>query len=373
MSTLKNTFKNSQARPQTQDGVFCDDEVRLANRNSGTLLEMLAHDVTPTGLHYLLIHFDVPNLDTQTHKLEFGEGFDAPYSLSVDEVRALPQVTMPVTLECAGNGRTKMSPRTHSMPWGYEAVGTSQWTGTPLAPLIERARPKADTVDIVFTGADRGFDKGVVHSFGRSLSLKQIVSMDVLLVHAMNGQPLLPQHGAPLRIIVPGWYGMASVKWLSTIEALNQAYQGYQQVGTYRYRDHQDDPGTPVTALRVKSLMVPPGIPDWVTRNRYLKVGPVTITGRAWSGDGASIEKVEFSDGTRWWPATLAAPSGQFDWTQWTVDWEATPGEHVLSCRATDSNGDTQPLDPRWDASGFGNNVVQQVHVYVDASSVIAE
>lgn len=366
MSYLSDIFKNFSARPVTEDGIFSEDEVRLANRNSGILLETLKHQITPTGLHYLLIHFDVPSIDTQLHRLEFGKGFDEPFSLSIDDIHALPQHTMPVTLECAGNGRSSLSPRTHSMPWGVEAVGTSEWTGTPLAPLIERAQPKAGTIDVTFTGADSGFDKGVEHAFGRSLTLEQIASLDVLLVHAMNGQPLLPQHGAPLRIIVPGWYGMASVKWLTTIEALDCPYQGYQQVRTYRYREHKNDPGRPVTSMRVKSLMTPPGIPDWTTRLRHLRAGPVTVIGRAWSGDGARIEKVEFHDGLRWKKAALTPPQGQYDWTGWAIEWDAMPGEHVLSCRATDSNGDAQPLEPRWDASGFGNNAVQQVQVYVD-------
>lgn len=369
MSDLNAIFKNFDARPATQDGIFSEDEVRLANRNSGILLETLKYDITPTGLHYLLIHFDVPNIDTQSHRLVFGNGFDQPFSLSIEDIRALPQVTMPVTLECAGNGRIGLSPRTHSMPWGVEAVGTSEWTGTPLAPLIERAQPKAGTIDIVFTGADRGFDKGVQHAFGRSLTLEQIASLDVLIVHEMNGQPLLPQHGAPLRIIVPGWYGMASVKWLMSIEALDSHYQGYQQVRTYRYRDHPNDPGRPVSSMRVKSLMCPPGIPDWTTRFRYLAAGHVTITGRAWSGDGTPIETVEFYNGLHWQNAELTPPQGQYDWTRWAVEWHARPGEHVLSCRATDCNGNTQPMEPRWDASGFGNNAVQQVPVYVEGTA----
>ncbi len=368
MATLRDIFKNFIARPETEDGIFSEDEVRLANRNSGTLLETLKHNITPTGLHYLLIHFDVPSIDAPSHKLVFGKGFNAPYALTLDDIRALPRQTMPVTLECAGNGRTGMSPRTHSMPWGVEAVGTSAWTGTLLAPLIERAQPKNGTVEIVFSGADRGFDKGVEHAFGRSLTLQQLAELDVLLVHEMNGQPLLPQHGAPLRIIVPGWYGMASVKWLSTIEATDTPYQGYQQVRTYRYRDHKDDEGRPVTTMRVKSLMAPPGIPDWVTRLRHLRAGPVTIAGRAWSGGGVAISKVEFNDGLGWQDATLTAPKGQYDWTGWTIDWNATPGEHVLSCRATDLNGEIQPLEPRWDASGFGNNAVQKVQVFVDSN-----
>ncbi|MFT4727199.1 MAG: DMSO/TMAO reductase YedYZ molybdopterin-dependent catalytic subunit [Granulosicoccus sp.] len=365
MTKISDIFEDFQARPKTQDGVFSEDEVRLANRNSGILLETLRHDVTPIGLHYLLIHFDVPYIDTETHRLEFADGFETPFSLSLDDIRALPQITLPVTLECAGNGRTGLSPRTHSMPWSYEAVGTSEWTGTTLAPLIKRARPSAGTVEISFTGEDKGFDKGVEHAFGRSLTLDQIESLDVMLVHSMNGQPLLPQHGAPLRIIVPGWYGMASVKWLSKIEALDAPYQGYQQVNTYRYREHKNDLGQPVTSIRIKSLMTPPGIPDWITRLRHLRPGPMEITGRAWSGNGAAVVKVEFNDGVDWQEATVSPPTSRYAWAKWSIKWDAKPGSHTLCCRATDSNGDTQPLEPVWDASGFGNNAVQSVSVYV--------
>ena len=159
-------------------------------------------------------------------------------------------------------------------------MGTSRWTGTPLGPLIERAKPRQDVVEISFTGADYGFDKGEGHYFGRSLTVDQLGKLDVLLVHSMNGLPLLPQHGAPLRIIVPGWYGMASVKWLNRIEALTTPYDGFQQVRTYRYRKDENDPGEPITTIRVKSLMQPPGVPDWTSRKRFVNAGPVTLTGR---------------------------------------------------------------------------------------------
>jgi DMSO/TMAO reductase YedYZ molybdopterin-dependent catalytic subunit len=194
--------------------------------------------------------------------------------------------------------------------------------------------------------------------------LREIAELDVLLVHEMNGAPLLPQHGAPLRIIVPGWYGMASVKWLSKIEAIDAPYQGFQQVQTYRYRDHADDPGRPVTSIRVKSLMVPPGIPDWTTRKRYVAPGSVEILGRAWSGK-APIERVEFGAGGDWQEATVTPGEGPHAWSKWAVIWQAAPGEYQLRCRATDAAGNTQPLTARWDARGFGNNAAQTVEVCV--------
>lgn len=360
-----NPFVTGIPRSDTQDGVFSRAEVALANRNSGILLETLGLDITPTGAHYLLNHFDVPILDEASHRLELTGAFDAPMSLSLAEIRAMPQVTEPVTLECAGNGREGVSPRHLSMPWMYEAVGTSQWTGTPLAPLLERAKPTASVQDFVFTGADFGFDKGQPHQFARSLTPKDIADLDVLLVWGMNGQPLLPQHGAPLRIIVPGWYGMASVKWLTGIEASTTRFDGFQQIQGYHYRTVPGEQGTPITRILVKSLIRPPGVPDWVTRKRWMQAGTVTLEGRAWSGGGVPIAKVEVLLDGSWREAELLPRMGRYAWTGWRIDWTATPGVHQLMCRATDAEGNTQPLHSAYDVAGFGNNSVHRIEVHV--------
>jgi len=362
-----NPFIGHAARRQMEDGVFTEEEVGLANRNTGMLLEFLSEDITPLGGHYLLNHFDVPIVDGNRHVLHFAGRFERPMQMSMDEIRASAQVTTTVTMECAGNGRTGFSPRSRSMPWSYEAVGTAEWTGTPLAPLIAAAGPMDDVCEISFTGLDRGFDKGVAHAFGRSLTLEQIAELDVLLVHQMNGQPLLPQHGAPLRIIVPGWYGMASVKWLSRIEALDAPFDGFQQVETYRFRQSEDDPGRPIQDIRVKSLMRPPGVPDWISRKRLVEAGNVPLVGRAWSGGGREIVRVELGVGDVWADATLAPPRGRYAWRGWSFDWQAVPGDHVLRCRATDADGRVQPLEPPWDVSGFANNAAQKVWVHVVA------
>ena len=361
-------FAPGASRPEVTEGVFSPEEVALANRNSGILLEMLACDVTPTGAHYLLNHFDVPLLDADAHVLSFEGAFDAPYSLGMDEIRALPQVTRPVTLECAGNGRAGVVPRCFSMPWMHEAVGTSEWTGTPLAPLLAEAQPRKSVRDIAFLGADFGFDKGQPHHFGRSLTPAQIAELDVMLVWGMNGQPLLPQHGAPLRIVVPGWYGMASVKWLTRIEALTERYQGFQQVQTYRFRKSEDDPGRPITTMRVKSLMVPPGVPDWVTRKRWMQQGRVTVQGRAWAGGGVPIERVEVLLEGVWRDAELTGQADGYAWAGWRIEWDAPPGVHELACRATDAQGNTQPLEPPFDMAGFANNAVHRVEIHVAAA-----
>jgi DMSO/TMAO reductase YedYZ molybdopterin-dependent catalytic subunit len=339
--------------------------VQLANRNSGILLEALRYDVTPTGMHYLLNHFDVPYVADAGWHVEVGGLVARPAAVSLDDIKAMPVRTLPVTLECAGNGRGTMTPRYPSMPWISEAVGTAEWTGTPLKHLLERVGLRKDAVEIAFIGADRGFDSGHEHAFGRSLKREMALSDDVLLVWGMNGQPLLPQHGFPLRLIVPGWYGMASVKWLTRIEALEKPYDGYQQAVGYHYRSEPEGPRTPITHIKVKSLLVPPGIPDWYTRHRLVDAGAVTLTGRAWSGGGVPIAKVEVGIDGAWQPAELEAPLGRFAWRGWRAVWNPTPGEHELSCRATDANGETQPLETPWDAGGFGNNAVHRVRVKV--------
>lgn len=358
-------FASGAPRPAVTEGVFSLEEVVLANRNAGALLETLSLDVTPTGTHYLLNHFDVPLLSSSDHVLRFEGAFDAPLKLRIEHIMALPQVTRPVTMECAGNGRAHVSPRCFSMPWIHEAVGTSEWTGTPLAPLLAQARPRPEVLDFAFTGADFGFDKGEPHHFGRSLTPQEIAQLDVMLVWGMNGAPLLPQHGAPLRLIVPGWYGMASVKWLTRIDALTERYQGFQQVQTYRLRTRQEEPGVPVTRIRVKSLIQPPGVPDWVTRQRWLAAGQVTVRGRAWSGGGVPISRVEVCLDGNWQEATLSKPRDRYAWTGWTIDWEARPGRHELICRATDADGHVQPIDAPFDLAGFANNSVHRVPVHV--------
>ncbi len=363
--TLAETFLSPRKRPVSESDDFSRDEVRLANRNHGTLLETLKLDITPTGAHYLLNHFDVPVLDGETHRLRLHGAFVNPCELSIADIRAMPAVTLPVTMECAGNGRAGVSPRCRSMPWMYEAVGTSEWTGTPLKPILDRAGLDSDVLDVSFTGADVGFDKGNRHAFGRSLTPDQLCELDVLLIYAMNGQPLLPQHGAPLRLIVPGWYGMASVKWLTDIEALTMLYQGFQQIETYRLRQSEDEPGEPISSMRVKSLMSPPGIPDWLTRSRFVEPGQVKVTGRAWSGPGVPVVKVELGVDGEWVEAEVTPGGGRYAWSAWSAFWDARPGSHVLRCRATDANGDVQPLEAPWDVAGFANNAIQEVNVFV--------
>ena len=346
-------------------GPLTAEELQLAVRNHSMPLEALRHDVTPPGQHYLLDHFDIPAIDADSWHLRIGGAVQRSLELNLRALRRAPSISVPVTLECAGNGRALLKPRPLSQPWMLEGVGTAAWTGVPLAYLLTQAGVDEDAVEVAFTGADAGIQGGVRQEYARSLPVGEALRPDVVLAYRMNGADLPPQHGYPLRLVVPGWYGMASVKWLSSIQVLTKSFDGFQQSVAYRYQQDADDAGTPVSWIKVRSLMVPPGIPDFFTRQRFLPAGPVMLTGRAWSGHGA-VQRVEVGIDGKWAPAHLEHPAAPFAWAAWSMPWVADPGQHELSCRATDSSGDTQPLEPVWNYQGMGNNVVQRVKVTVE-------
>ena len=344
-------------------GRYTAEEVELATRNHGMPLEALRYDLTPAGLHYLLIHFDIPPSD-EAWSLGIGGLVQRPFSLSLAELRSAGARSVRVTMECAGNGRGQISPRYPSVPWLEEGVSTAEWTGVPLAALLQRAGLSDAVKEIVFHGADRGFDHGVEHDFARSLPLHEAMREDVLVAHSMNGAPLPPQHGAPLRLVVPRWYGMASVKWLRAIEAIERPFDGFQQAVAYQFRRVHGEKGEPCTLMRVNSLMAPPGIVDFYTRRRRVNAGAIQMSGRAWSGV-APVERVEFAVDGKWTDAVVAKPRGPHAWQSWQAAWHAKAGEHELACRATDAAGRVQPLEPVWDLSGFGNNAVHRIFVTV--------
>lgn len=351
-----------------QTDAFYKEELQLAARNRGMPLEALRYQPTPTGMHYLLIHYDIPDVNVDDWRLNVGGQVAHPLSLTLEAIKQRPARTIAVTMECAGNGRALFAPRRISQPWLLEAIGTAEWTGTPLRGILEEAGLRQDTVDVVFTGLDRGIEGEQVQSYQRSLAVSEAMRDEVLLAYAMNGEPLQPQHGYPLRLLVPGWYGMTSVKWLGHIEAVAEPFEGYQMVRAYRYAPSVDAPGEIVSLMRVRSLMIPPGIPDFMTRTRLVEAGPVTLTGRAWAGRlGIARVEVSADGGSTWRAAQLGSAVSPYAWTGWTFSWEARPGRYTLCVRATDSDGNVQPLDQAWNVGGYGNNGVQRVTVIVES------
>ncbi|MBT2507372.1 sulfite oxidase [Streptomyces sp. ISL-98] len=345
------------------------EELALATRNHGLPLEALRYDLTPPGLHYVLVHYDIPAARADDWRLTVGGRVRSPLTLDMETLRSFPAVTHRVTIECAGNGRARLTPRPVSQPWLVEAVGTAEWTGVPLRLLLAEAGVESDAVEAVFTGADHGVERGVEQDYRRSLPLEVATGGDprpeVLVAYGMNGRPLPPQHGHPLRLVVPGWYGMAHVKWLRDITLTDAPFTGFQMTVAYRFRQEADEPGEPVTRIAPRALIAPPGFPEFMSRTRVVRPGQVVLEGRAWSGY-APVTRVEVStdDGHSWSEATLAPQDGHaWAWRGWHAPWTATPGSHVLSARATDADGNTQPLEQPWNRGGFANNLVQRMPV----------
>lgn len=343
------------------------EELQLAARNHGMPLEALRFPVTPVGLHYLLVHYDIPIVD-ERWRLVVDGNVAAGVELSLAEVRALPPHEVVATMECAGNGRARLTPRPLSQPWLQEAVGTGRWRGARLRDVLELASPGEHVLEVLFTGLDRGVEGGEEQAFQRSLPLDLARGDDVLLAYELNGAPLPPQHGYPLRLLVPGWYGMTNVKWLTRITLVDEPFAGYQQARGYRVRFSDDEDGVPLERILPRALMAPPGIPDFMTRDRTIGAGPVLLEGRAWSGYGP-VEAVDVSDdgGATWSRAQVEAPElGPWAWQRWELAWTAEPGDRVLACRARDAAGNVQPLEPTWNVGGYANNAVQRVRVLVE-------
>lgn len=362
------------ARLAVPDEEISTEELRLASRNHAMPMEALRWDVTPPGMHYLLIHYDIPKIVEASWRLSVGGCVRRPLSLSLTDLAGMPQQSVRVTLECAGNGRAQLSPRPVSQPWLNGAVGTADWNGVRLRDILTDAGLDPAATEVLFTASDHGVERGVEQDYERALSVADSMADEVLVAIAMNGQPLPPQHGFPARLIVPGWYGMTQVKWLREISVLDHAYEGFQNTVSYRLRQEPTEPGEPVTRIEPRALLVPPGFPDFMSRTRVERPGPVRLEGRAWSG-WAPVERVEVSvdDGLTWVEAELGPDHGRWAWRGFTLVWAAAPGQHLLRVRAHDQSGRTQPAVPPWNRGGFANNADQPVEVVVldpDSESV---
>jgi DMSO/TMAO reductase YedYZ molybdopterin-dependent catalytic subunit len=310
--------------------------------------------ITPVEHHYVRSHFSAPRHDGT---LTVSGEVDAPFRLGLADLRALPATTLSVTLECAGNGREGFQPLPKGEPWGWTAVSTAVWTGVPLHALLAQARPRPEGRTLLFEGADHGpYEGGPEVNYTRALPRTEVERMgaDILVAYEMNGEPLPLDHGAPLRLVVPGWYGMASVKWLQRVQFVPDPFSGPFQTDSYVYI-WPDGTREPVTMMLVRALITdpPPG--------KELAREPFIIRGQAWSGRG-SVTAVEVSIDCEepWQPAQLAAPVSPNAWQAWSFEW--TPqqvGRHSICARARDSSGATQPDCPAWNRKGYGNHAVQ--------------
>ena len=320
--------------------------------------------VTPTDVFFVRSHFPAPKVDMTTWRLEVSGLVNTPLSLTLDELRAMETADLTCVLECAGNGRGLMKLKnTSGTQWEYGAVGNAAWSGPRLSVLLARAGVKAEAKHVWFEAMDFA-PMPATPAFVRSIPLAKATE-DVVLAHAMNGAALTPQHGAPLRAVVPGWFGMASTKWIAKIRVEAEPSSNHFMAKGYRYVEPGGDPVTspPVEDLRVKSLITRP------LDGTRVPPGPVRVHGYAWAGrSGVKLVEASIDRGTTWKPAVFTGEAKPFAWREWSADFDVkTPKKITVMARATDGNGDVQPLEAKVNASGYGNNAIHRVNVDVRA------
>lgn len=332
--------------------------------NAETPLAGLTADPTATDLFYTRSNFGVPDVAPSLWQLSVGGLVDHRGTFTLEGLQQFGSTTTTVTVECAGNGRTLMTPVPEGTAWGLGAVSVGAFTGVPLSTVLDVVGVSESVVEVVFTGIDRGVvePEGEVN-FAFSLDAAAARGDGPLLAWGLNGDPLPRKHGGPLRLVVPGYYGMCSVKWLADITAIDAPFEGHFRK-KYRYLgDPLEDEGARVGPIRVRSLITSPQDGAAVDPSVHVK-------GIAWSGDG-SIEsvKIRIDDG-EWADADLASPA---DPHHAPVEWSATvslsTGRHEIAVRATDASGAAQPEAPVWNGNGYANNVIHRVGVLVGDSS----
>ncbi|MET7620009.1 molybdopterin-dependent oxidoreductase [Streptomyces sp. NPDC005408] len=338
--------------------------------NAQTPSAALAESVTPVGAFFVRDHFGVPQTTPRRWRLRIGGAVAAPYGIGYDELLAMPRRELDVVLECAGNGRSLMTPRPPGLPWEQRAVGCAHFAGVPFRLLAGRARVEPEAVEFVFAGADSGTVHGRPAAFERSLPLAVALHPDTLVATHMNGEPLAPEHGAPVRLVVPGRYAVADVKWLVGALAVTQPFTGFFQAEEYVYVASRGTPDGPVTTVRVKSLITAPEPDSAVRRGRE-----TPVRGRAWSGSGVPVRRVEVraeygeeegGGDAGWHDAVLGAATGPYAWNSWSYRWTPErPGRYRLLARATDEHGHIQPPRAPWNAHGYGCNPVASVELVV--------
>jgi DMSO/TMAO reductase YedYZ molybdopterin-dependent catalytic subunit len=334
--------------------------------------------ITSNEQFFVRSHFDVPKLETDGWRLIIEGRVEKPCEIGYDELLNMPSRTVTMTLECAGNSRIFLSPKVGGLQWELGAVSNAEWTGVPLAAVLKRAGIRAGAIEVVLEGADHGvitkepMSPGKIH-YARSLPLAKALMPEVVLAYSMNGEPLSPSHGFPLRAIVPGWYGMASVKWLSRIVVADTSFRGYFQTADYTFWEQRDELPVqllPVSEVEVKAEIARPALREIIPTDAIYRV-----YGAAWTGE-SEVSRVELSTdgGARWEPAQLLGESVPYAWRLWEYYWRtpAEPGMHLLMARATDARGDVQPMQRDTHRGSYIISHVQPIEVEVRKLSATA-
>jgi DMSO/TMAO reductase YedYZ molybdopterin-dependent catalytic subunit len=325
--------------------------------------------ITPTESFYVRTHFPIPAIDKDEWWLHVEGEVEKPFEINYEELLELKSLTIPVTLECAGNNRNFLEPKVKGVQWGLGAVGTAEWTGVPLSILLDRAGVKTSACEVILEGADQGTiedpksPSGVL-KFARSIPLAKARS-DVLLAYKLNDVDLPSQHGFPLRAIVPGWYAMASIKWLQRVIVTDKSFTGYYQTMDYAYWARRGDLPelAPLTEMQIKAEIARPAEGEMVPAN-----SKVRVHGAAWTSDG-EITKVELSTdgGASWKEASLIDQAIPNAWRLWEFEWRtpSKPGKQTVVARAIDSRGRTQPVERDPDRGTYMINHLLPIEVEV--------
>lgn len=336
--------------------VFGLDErlIPVEGLNYGTALETVDGLIVPNDRFFLRNNGPVPLLDPATWRLRVSGLVTTPLALSLDDIKRLGSRTITAFMECAGNSRTSFEPTAAGTPWGHTAIGNATWTGVPLARVLELAGVDDDAVEIVSQGGDFA-------DMRRGLPLGKALAPETMLAWGMNGEDLPVIHGGPVRLLVPGWGGIASTKWLVGIEVIDHAFDGAYNTDSYTLIDESGHKTRPVREMPVKSVITSPA------PGSVLAAGPQTIRGYAWSGYGrVTTVEVSTDGGATWRAAEIVEEAGRLSWVRFAASWEAQPGETTLQARATDEAMLTQPATAPWNAKGYQYNAIVSVPVTVE-------
>ncbi|MBM4761975.1 sulfite oxidase [Bacillus sp. B15-48] len=341
----------------------------LVPENQESPISFLNKWKTPLHYFYRRNHFTYPVLTPQNFWLQITGDAAKPRYFHYNELLTMPSKSIIVPIECAGNKRAHFSPKTYGEQWQDGAISQGKWTGVPLKRLLEQVEISKETKEVVFEGADAGKKTGEenVVPYKRSLPIEVALHPDTIIAYHYNNQPLNFRHGYPFRLIIPNWYGMASVKWLKSIQAIKRPFKGPFQTEDYIYypykNEDNDEDQFPVTILNVNSTIQQP-----IDRS-ILNTGTHQIIGIAWTGKGKIAEvQLSFDKGIKWETATLSShPSEPYSWTKWSLTWTIEKqGEYTVYSRAKDSTGRIQPLTPFWNRKGYGYNAISKIKVKVE-------
>lgn len=340
--------------------------ISLDPENQGCPIHFIKEWITPEQLFFLRNHYDYPQITPMFFTLPFYGLIQTPGFFHYQQLLAMPSKTIVFPLECSGNKRKEFKPDTFGTQWDDGAISQGSWTGVPLHNLLSIVGLKPSAKEVVFEGHDFGKIVGLdgEHSFTRSLPLDVALHPDTLIAYALNGKPITYKHGYPMRLVVPKWYAMASVKWLKKITVIDHPFEGPYQKLDYQYFPNEDNDkdGVPVTTMKVNSIIQQP-----LPQSR-LDIGIHDIYGIAWTGEG-TISKVEisFDEGNTWEKTHLKHNSGQpYSWSFWSYRWNASrKGQYTIWVRAEDTTGREQPFTVQWNRLGYGYNGVSVINLEI--------